>query len=188
MEFANPLKAVPSRWYLPLALLGGGLLAWRFLSGGSDTAESPTSSSMGYDPALVALGVQTSLERDKLNAQTELGKLAMKTELDAIGLNNANEAMFASYADKANERDYLTANNAIGSQERMYGGDLTLRNIELSVEQALGMAANETERENARQAAWATTESARLEADAKVNAAKASKKKGFSFGKFSLSI
>jgi len=78
----NPFSAIPKAYYLPLALVGGGLVAWRvFGSSGGEQSPSPANTQLSYDPALVSLGVQTSLERDKLNAQTELGKLSMQTEL-----------------------------------------------------------------------------------------------------------
>ena len=183
MELSNPLKMIPSKFYLPLALLGGGLIAWRFLSGSSKPEESPQNSSMGYDPSLVALGVQTSLERDKLNAQTELGKLAMQTELEALNVQTQADLV-------KNDRETSLANQMhdreTSSTERMYGGDLTLRNIELSVMQNLGLDQGNTDRFTAQQSTYGLIESARITGDAQVKAAKASKKKSIGFGGFSL--
>jgi hypothetical protein len=118
----NPFKAIPSSYYLPLALLGGGLLAWRMLSGGG-SSPSPSSTNMGYDPSLVALGVQTSLERDKLNAQTELGKLAMQTEL-AMNERETNLASLThdreiNLASAINERE-INLQSQLGNKSLDY--------------------------------------------------------------------
>lgn len=186
MELSNPFKLVPSSMYLPLAIVAGGLLAWRFLFTGGDSGDvsNPTSPSMGYDPSLVALGVQTSLERDKLAASTELGKLTIATEMHALDVQSDMQAREVGLANITNDREVNLASATMLSQERMFGADLSLKNSELSVMQTIGMA----EQETARLTSFNDVEKARVAGNASVAAAKAGKSKSIGFGKFKLSF
>lgn len=181
MELSNPLKMIPSQYYLPLALVAGGLLAWRFLFSGGSSESSPSNTALGYDPSLVALGVETSLERDRLNANTELGKLAMQTELQAMD----KQYGFLGIELASNER---TTQRHLDSAERVRGAEIGLNHAELGVMNHLGMLAEQTAQRVAEQTAWSTVESARVTGDAAVRTAKASKKKSFGFKGFSLSL
>lgn len=180
MELSNPLKMIPSQYYLPLAIVAGGLLAWRFMFNGSSDSSS-TNTALGYDPSLVALGVETSLERDRLNANTELGKLAMQTELQAMD----KQYSFLGIELASNER---TTQRHIDSAERVKGAEIGLNHAELGVMQQLGQWSEQTAQHEASQSAWSSVESARVAGDAAIRTAKASKKKGFSFGGLSLSF
>lgn len=186
MELSNPFKLVPSSMYVPMAIVAGGLLAWRFLFSGGDSGDvsSHASPSMGYDPSLVALGVQTSLERDKLAASTELGKLTIATEMHALDVQSEMQAREVGLADTVNSREEANNYQGILSQERMFGANLNLKNSELSVMQNIGMA----EQETARLMSFNDVEKARVAGNASVASAKAAKKKGFSFGGLSLSF
>lgn len=139
MELSNPLKMLPSQYYLPLAIVAGGFLAWRFMFSGSGGDETvTTNTSMGYDPSLVALGVETSLERDKLAAQTELGKMSMQTELQALDKEYTYRGVELASAERLADKEYGYRSAELASNERKEFGNIGLQHAELSVMQNLG--------------------------------------------------
>lgn len=185
MELSNPFRMIPTSYYLPIAVIAGGLVAWRFLfSGDSGDVDAPQSDAMGYDPSLVALGVQTSLERDKLAASTELGRLSIATEMHALDVQSEMQSREIGLADTINNRAENNATNLILSQERMYGADIGLKHAELGVMGGLGLA----EQETARIVSANEITKAQIMGNASVAAAKAAKKKSIGFGGFSLSL
>jgi hypothetical protein len=177
MELTNPLKLIPSQYYLPLAVVAGGLIAWRFIFSGGDESPNTGASSMGYDPSLVALGVQTSLERDKLNASTELGKLAMQTELQAMDKQY-------TFLGTENALNAGVVKHQIDSAERVRGAELGVQHAELDAMQYLGNLSEYSRRHEANIDLHKTV----AIGNAQTATAKASKKKGFSIGGFSLSF
>ena len=157
MEFPKvPGGAIP---YIAVAV--GGVIAWRILSGGSSDA-APQIVQTGYDPELVALGTQSALKTKEIEAQQAIATKAMDTEIQTTMLSNE------------------LARYGIDSDERKFGGELGLRNSELSVRQNLGLTQIEAQRQTNIITAQNQVELARIESDAKVKAAKASKSKGFS--------
>lgn len=137
--FSNPFKMIPSSMYMPLAVIAGGLIAWRVFSGSGDSsggdAVASQSNALGYDPSLVALGVQTSLERDKLNSQTELGKLAIATEMHSLDVTSEMQGREIGLADTISARDSATSIATLSSNERMYAADMGYKHAAL-VEQS----------------------------------------------------
>lgn len=141
---SNPFKMIPSSMYVPIAVIAGGLIAWRVFSGSDDNgggdAVASQSSVLGYDPALVALGVQTSLERDKLNSQTELGKLALATEMHSLDLMSEMQGREIGLEDAINARDSANSIAMLASNERMYGADMGYKHAALGVQASLASA------------------------------------------------
>ena len=157
MEFPKvPTGAIPL-----IAVAVGGVIAWRLLSGGSSDA-APQVVQTGYDPQLVALGTQSALKTKELESQQAIATKAMDTEIQTAKLNNE------------------LARYGMDSEERKFGAELGLRNSELSVSQNLGLHQIEAQRQTSIVTAQSQVELARIQGDAQVKAAKASKKKGFS--------
>ena len=138
---SNPFKMIPSSMYMPLAVIAGGLIAWRVFSGSSDSGSGDAAASqsnvLGYDPSLVALGVQTSLERDKLNSQTELGMMALATEMHSLDVTSEMQGREIGLADTINARDSANSTAMIASNERMYGADMGYKHAALGEQSRL---------------------------------------------------
>jgi len=163
MLLNNPFKMLPSSYYMPLAIVAGGLLAWRFLATREHNNTANASANVAYDRDLIALGVQTSLERDKLNATTELSKFAMQTEMQGLDRQLTFDEAALKYSTDSAER---------------------VKRDELSVMSRLNELTEYTRQHEANVDLQKTIASA----NAHVASTKAAKKKGFSVGGFSLSF
>lgn len=178
-----PSGAIP---YIAVAI--GGVIAWRILSGGSSSDAAPQVVQTGYDPELVALGTQSALKTKEIESQQAIAMKAMDTEVTTRSMANDLAKHQSDLGYSIGREEINLASAELYSKERMYGGELALRNTELSVQQNLGLNQIEAQRQVGIQTAQSQVELARIAGDAQVKAAKASKSKGIKFGGFGLSF
>ena len=163
-----------------IAVVVGGVIGWRLLSGGGGSDAAPQIVQTGYDPELVALGTQSALKTKEIEAQQAIATKAMDTEVATRAMDNELVKYQSDLGYSIGREEINLASAELFSKERMYGGDLALRNTELSVQQNLGLNQIEAQRQLGIQTAQSQVELARIEGDAKVKAAKAGKSKGIS--------
>ena len=176
-----PSGAIP---YIAVAI--GGVIAWRILSGGGSSEQPPQVVQTGYDPELVALGTQSALKTKEIESQQAIATKAMDTEVATRAMDNELVKYQSDLGYSIGREEINLASAEMFSKERMYGGDLAIRNAELSVNQNIGLSQIEAQRQVDIQTAQSQVELARIAGDAQVKAAKASKSKGISFGGFGL--
>lgn len=194
------------------ATIGGVILIGYMVRNKAGSSNSPVILSTEPDKELVALGIQSRMQDSANQTEIALSQQSNETTLKALAMGNETEFQLAKLnADSSiklsqmdNEQVFSLAQMStgfetaklksdsenllatLGTQERIRGAELTLDNIQLSVQQNLGIRQIDASSRIAEIESQTTLEQARIAGNASVAAAKAAKKKGFSIGGYSL--
>ena len=115
-------------------MIGGAIVAavigWRMLSGSGSSASAAYADG-SYDPALVALGTQASLERDAMANDLEIAKLQYGNTLALAGMDANTTLSMANIGAQMQANDLASTQNiamqSLWSNERMFASDITLQ-------------------------------------------------------------
>ena len=131
----NFSKLMPSGAGAKVLMIGGALVAavigWRMLSGGGGSSASVVYTDGSYDPELVALGTQASLERDAMANELEIAKLQYGNTLALAGMDASTTLSLANIGAQMQASDLASTQNiamqSLWSNERMFASDIVLQ-------------------------------------------------------------
>lgn len=124
-------SAIPQKWLMVGGAVVAAVLGWRIF-GGSNAAVSTQDGTLGYDPALVQLGTEAALERERMANSLELAKIDAGTSLALAGMDAATTEKLANIGRDIATGEQTAAITMTGlelaSTERMFGADLAVQN------------------------------------------------------------